>query len=112
MLYFNTTLESNTAYINGSTGGLSATNTAAAFVRAIGGSPMSIAGAESYNVTSVTGTSGGLLTVTFTKSLSNTNYIAVVSGYDTAGKTAVTGFCMEDGTQVAGSCTVQLAGSC
>jgi len=110
---FNTTLESNTAYINGSTGGLSATNTAAAFVRALGhaSGTMDITGAQSYNVASVTGTSGGLLTLVFSKSLSNTNYIAVVSGYDTVGKTAVTGFCVEDGAQVAGGCTVQLAGS-
>ena len=51
------------------------------------------------------------MTITFIKSLSNTNYIAVVSGYDTAGNTAVTGFCVEDGTQLAGSCKVQLAGT-
>ena len=52
-----------------------------------------------------------MLSIAFIKALSNTNYIAVVSGYDSAANTAVTGFCVEDGTQLAGSCKVQLAGT-
>lgn len=101
---FHTTLASNTAYLNATTGGLSCANTAVAFGTCVGagvGSGMTKTG--DYNITSVARSSATQALITFAKAINNTTYTVVAHGYDGTGTQVVVGI---PGTQTATTCQV------
>ena len=101
---FHTTLASNTAYLNATTGGFSCANTAVAFGTCLGagtGSGMTKTG--DYNITSVARSSATQALITFDKAINNTTYTVVAHGYDGTGTQVIVGI---PGTQTATTCQV------
>ncbi len=97
---FDTTLENNTVYIQGTTGGISSANTAAAFGSVNGdgaGNPVLLTGAYNAAVT----VAGAVATITFTKELSNTAYTVIANGWN-----------VTDDEVMFGEVTAQAVGSC
>ena len=99
---FDTTLQNNTVYIQGATGGISSANTAAAFGSVNGngaGNPVLLTGAYNAAVT----VSGAVATITFTKDLSNAAYTVIATGWDVTNTAVMFG---EVTAQAVGSCAI------
>ena len=99
---FDTTLENNTVYIQGTTGGISSANTAAAFGSVNGngaGNPVLLTGAYNAAVT----VAGAVATITFTKDLSNATYTVIATGWDVTNTVVMFG---EVTAQAVGSCAI------
>jgi len=101
------TLSSNDVYIDNA-GGITSANTPVAFAEVTGHATQPTIAAGSYNAASITANpADNVFRINFTKSLSNTTYMVVVTGYDSAvvGE-AITGFAT---VKNAAYCTVTLS---